>query len=122
MNNSKQEKVSVGDWVRGFAKNGALIQGYMENIDPIDPLFKIRVVDSDDKDLIGFSLNMDDSLIEKVPASHTLTEPQIQYLIDVALETKDKEWFYELTKALQQYKQNYAHKNTPEFADFTMKR
>jgi hypothetical protein len=122
MSNIKRDKVHVGDWVRGFAKNGALIQGYLENIDPLDPLFKIRVVDSDDKDLIGFSLNMDDSLIEKVPSNDSLTEPQIQYLIDIALETQDKEWFYELTNSMQPYKQNYGQRHSPEFVDFTMKR
>jgi hypothetical protein len=120
--NIKRDKVNVGDWVRGFAKNGALIQGYMENIDPLDPLFKIRVVDSDDKDLIGYSLNMDDSLIEKMPASHTLTEPQVQYLIDQALETKDREWFYELTNALQKSKSNARDSHAPEFVEISLKR
>jgi hypothetical protein len=120
--NIKRDKVNVGDWVRGFAKNGALIQGYMENIDPLDPLFKIRVVDSDDKDLIGYSLNMDDSLIEKMPASHTLTEPQVQYLIDQALETKDREWFYELTNALQKSKSNARDSHASEFVEISLKR
>ncbi|WP_421384882.1 IDEAL domain-containing protein [Bacillus salacetis] len=122
MSNIKRDKVSVGDWVRGFAKNGALIQGYMENIDPLDPLFKIRVIDSDDKDLIGYSLNMDDSLIEKMPTSNTLTEPQLQYLIDKALETKDKDWFYELANALQQFKSNARDSHAPEFIEIPLER
>jgi hypothetical protein len=122
MSNIKRDKVNVGDWVRGFAKNGALIQGYMENIDPLDPLFKIRVVDSDDKDLIGYSLNMDDSLIERIPASHALSEPQLHYLIDKALETKDKEWFFELTNALRQFKSNAGDSHSPEFVEISLKR
>lgn len=120
MSKIKRDKVNIGDWVRGFAKNGALIQGYMENIDPLDPLFKIRVIDSDDKDLIGYSLNMDDSLIEKIPSSQTLTEPQLQFLIDISLETQDKEWFYELSNALQEFKRNAKGSQAKEFVEFSL--
>ncbi|WP_409253929.1 IDEAL domain-containing protein [Bacillus sp. SCS-153A] len=122
MSKIKRDKVNVGDWVRGFAKNGALIQGYMENIDPLDPLFKIRVIDSDDKDLIGFSLNMDDSLIEKMPTTQTLTEPQLQFLIDMSLETKDKDWFFTLSNALQEYKRNARGGRSEESVEFSIKR
>lgn len=122
MSNIKRDKVNVGDWVRGFAKNGALIQGYMENIDPIDPLFKIRVIDSDDKDLIGYTLNMDDSLMEKMQPTSTLTEPQLHYLIDIALETNDKEWFLELTSALNRFNRNTANNISQEFIEFSIER
>ncbi|MGM0844721.1 MAG: IDEAL domain-containing protein [Bacillota bacterium] len=122
MNNMKRNKVNVGDWVRGFAKNGALIQGYMEAIDPIDPLFKIRVIDSDDKDLVGYTLNMDDSLMEKMQTSKSLTEPQLQYLIDIALETKDKEWFFELSSALDKFSKNTGDNLSEEFIEFSIER
>ncbi|MGF2615871.1 IDEAL domain-containing protein [Rossellomorea vietnamensis] len=122
MSNFKRDKVNVGDWVRGFAKNGALIQGYMENIDPIDPLFKIRVIDSDDKDLIGYTLNMDDSLMEKMQTSSALTEPQLNFLIDIALETNDKEWFLELSNALKNFNKHTAKNLSSEFIEFSIEK
>jgi hypothetical protein len=122
MSNIKRDKVNVGDWVRGFAKNGALIQGYLENIDPLDPLFKIRVIESDDKDLIGYSLNMDDSLIEKMQDNKSVTETQLQYLIDIALQTKDKQWFFKLTSALKGVNGSSGAKESHTFEEYSIKR
>ncbi|WP_456271352.1 IDEAL domain-containing protein [Bacillus sp. AK031] len=122
MSSSKRDKVGIGDWVRGFAKNGALIQGYMENIDPLDPLFKIRVIESDDKDLIGYSLNMDDSLIERMPDNKSITEAQLEYLIDIALQTKDKQWFFKLTNALKGVNGSSGNKDSASIKEYSIKR
>jgi hypothetical protein len=122
MSNMKRDKVDIGDWVRGFAKNGALIQGYLENVDPLDPLFKIRVVESDDQDLIGYSLNMDDSLIEKMADNKSVTEAQLQYLIDIALQTKDKQWFIKLTNALKGDNDSSSGKVSTTDKEYSIKR
>ncbi|MEJ9303578.1 IDEAL domain-containing protein [Priestia megaterium] len=100
--------LKVGDWVKGKSRNGELIYGYIKMIDPSKKAALINVVKSDDEKMVGTTIGMMDEKIEKLPLQKTAHEEQILSLIDLALLTKDKAWFSELTaelKRLQDKKQ-----------------
>ncbi|MFQ6583441.1 IDEAL domain-containing protein [Priestia megaterium] len=100
--------LKVGDWVKGKSRNGELIYGYIKMIDPSKKAALINVVKSDDEKMVGTTIGMMDEKIEKLPLQKKAHEEQILSLIDLALLTKDKAWFSELTaelKKLQDKKQ-----------------
>ncbi|SFH20477.1 IDEAL domain-containing protein [Priestia megaterium] len=98
----------VGDWVKGKSRDGELIYGYIKTINPSKKAALINVVKSDDEKMVGTTIGMMDEKIEKLPLQKAAHEGQILSLIDLALLTKDKAWFVELTaelKRLQDKKQ-----------------
>ncbi|EGK11220.1 IDEAL domain-containing protein [Kroppenstedtia eburnea] len=91
-----------GDWVRGKTNKDELFQGYIESINLKKGSVKIRVTQSDNRQIIG---EISDStpdrirLLEEMPPDR---EGHLLNFIDLALSTKDKKWFMELTDALKQ--------------------
>lgn len=45
--------VEVGDWVKGKTKNGELIYGYVETVNSLQGTVKIKVMDCDNEQIIG---------------------------------------------------------------------
>lgn len=99
-----EENLKVGDWVKGKSRNGELIYGYIQTINPSKKAALINVVKSDDEKMVGTTIGMMDGKIEKLPLQKTAHEEQILSLIDLALLTKDEAWFIELTAELKEYK------------------
>ncbi|MED3897499.1 MULTISPECIES: IDEAL domain-containing protein [Priestia] len=96
-----EENLKVGDWVKGKSRNGELIYGYIQTINPSKKAALINVVKSDDEKMVGTTIGMMDGKIEKLPLQKTAHEEQILSLIDLALLTKDEAWFIELTAELK---------------------
>ncbi|OYD06980.1 IDEAL domain-containing protein [Paludifilum halophilum] len=93
-----------GDWVTGKTFNDELFQGYIEAIDHERETAKIRVIQSDNPHIIG-KLSL--SLLENLRPYETTSlkeEGHLLNLIDLALTTKDKKWFMELTSSLKERK------------------
>ncbi|GAE37405.1 IDEAL domain-containing protein [Halalkalibacter akibai] len=86
----------VGDWIKGKTRNGELIHGYVELIEPFNSLVQVKIIISDNKKLIGRIIKLDDNDLEIEPMTTDLCEGEILNLIDLSLSTKDKQWFLEL--------------------------
>lgn len=91
----------LGDWIRGKTRQGELIHGFIEFIDESQGIVKVFVINSDQEGLIGKSIWMQDKWIVKLPTLTDLKEYQLNPLIDLSLQTKDEQWFMELTTRLR---------------------
>jgi hypothetical protein len=99
-------RLEQGDWVKGKTREGELIRGYIETIDFFQGIVKVHVVESDNEKKIGKTIATLDKWVEKLPVSTAVNEEQIYQLIDLALLTKDEEWFQALNKQLDSMKKN----------------
>jgi uncharacterized protein YpiB (UPF0302 family) len=97
---NEQALLKIGDWVKGKLLTGELVIGYIENLDTKGEAVKAKIVTSDNKTIEGKILPLLNRQINKIPDTHVKNKEQIQYLIDLALETGDEEWFLELTAKL----------------------
>ncbi|WP_251552116.1 IDEAL domain-containing protein [Neobacillus muris] len=89
----------VGDWVKGETRDGAFIHGFIEVINSLYGTVKVKVVASDNEKNIGKSLEVVNR-VERLPVSDSIAEGELRGLIDVALLTKDQQWFNELSEKL----------------------
>ncbi|SDW78650.1 IDEAL domain-containing protein [Marininema mesophilum] len=94
--------LNTGDWVQGKTENDELFQGYVESIDTQRGIVHVRVIQSDNNDVLGklFSSPMD--RIRRLNQGPLDQEGYLLNLIDLALATRDKTWFMELTDLLNQ--------------------
>lgn len=97
-------RLEIGDWVKGKTRNGELLQGYIDMTDPLRGVVKVTVVKSDNEKLVGKTIGMLEKNVEKLALSDTMSEEEILYLIDLALLTKDEDWFMELSAKMSTLK------------------
>lgn len=102
---AKMNQLEVGDWVKGKSKNGELIRGFIEEMDSYFGTVKINVVECDNENTIGRTVETLSTWVEKLPVSALYNEEQIRAVIDVALSVRDEAWFMELSEKLQSYNQ-----------------
>jgi hypothetical protein len=113
MDTINHSPVEVGDWVKGKTKNGELIYGYIEAVNPLQGTVKIKVMDCDNELIIGKTVETLKHWVKKLPMSTFDDEEQIKALIDLALLTKDESWFMELSTKLKFIRQKESEmKNT----------
>ncbi|MEH7414903.1 IDEAL domain-containing protein [Neobacillus drentensis] len=91
--------LQTGDWIKGTLRDGELIMGYIESLDP-SGIVKVAVVTSDNHEIIGKKVSMLSERVKRLPVSNVSNKAQIQFLIDLALSTGDEEWFIELSSKL----------------------
>jgi hypothetical protein len=89
-----------GDWVQGRSREGELIHGFVETVDSIQEIVKVNVVESDNEKTIGKSIWLLNTSAEKLPDLTVSNESQLLSLIDLALLSKDEQWFMELSMQL----------------------
>lgn len=89
-----------GDWVQGRFREGELIHGYVETVDSNQGIVKVHVVESDNEKVIGKSIWVLNKWIEKLPDITINNESQLLELIDLALLSKDEQWFKDLSSKL----------------------
>ncbi|MEH7249202.1 IDEAL domain-containing protein [Neobacillus niacini] len=92
------ERFATGDWViigGGFSKGWT---GYILKYDFEDDRYKVRLTSTDRGKTIdiGKWFDPEDLMLGK----KLITEQEIRTLIDLALDTNDKEWFKELSSKL----------------------
>ncbi|MBI0579570.1 IDEAL domain-containing protein [Neobacillus cucumis] len=107
MLSNKQAILKTGDWIKGKARDGELIIGYIESLSPEIPeeVVKVTVVTSDNYDMIGKTIPLLSKRVNKLPISKAINKEQIRFLIDLALSTGDEEWFLELSSKLTSIEQ-----------------
>jgi hypothetical protein len=98
--------LEIGDWVMGKSRNGELVQGFIEAIDPFQGMLKVHTVESENAKMIGKSIGMLNKWVKKVPISREFNEEQLLHLIDLALLTMDEQWFIDLSTKLKSLRAN----------------
>jgi hypothetical protein len=94
-----EEKLKIGEWVKVIGHD--YLEGYVGYITDFDPVdgYRVRIT----KNSKGKSFKKRDKWIDAdqiIPLSVEKEEDDLLALIDVALDTNDKEWFLELTSRL----------------------
>lgn len=93
-----------GDWVSGSSREGELVYGYVEYVYPQQEVMKVHVINSDNNKVIGNGIWILIKSAEKLPFVSPTNKNELLSLIDLALLTKDKQWFMELSKKLKYLK------------------
>ena len=104
--NLEKGKLEVGDWVRAKTTNGELIHGYLVKAHPEYSKAALKVIRSDNEHIIGSTLRLYKEDIIKLDNRPKYTVKQLETLIDMALASKDKQWFIELSTELKKIKGN----------------
>jgi len=96
--------LNTGDWIKGESRDGELVIGYIESI-ILDGAVSVTVVNSDNKETVGKTIQMLSKQVKKLPDSIVTNREQILFQIDLALTTGDEEWFLELSAKLNLMRQ-----------------
>ncbi|NRD79996.1 IDEAL domain-containing protein [Bacillus sp. BRMEA1] len=99
--------LKIGDWIKAKSRSGELIIGYVESqsSEIQKGEVKVTVVRSDHNETVGKTILLSSRQVKSLPVSNVTNKAQIQFLIDLALLTKDKTWFMELTSELNSMNQ-----------------
>jgi hypothetical protein len=93
-------RVEISDWVQGSTDNGEFVHGFIESIEDIQGIAKVYVVNSDNEQAIGKMVSVRRSRLKKLPTVSLEDAASILNFIDMALATRDEEWFMELSAKL----------------------
>lgn len=97
--------LKTGDWIKAESWDGELIIGYIEALSSIEGVLKVKVVTSDNNQTVGKTIPIISQQVKKLPVSNVTNKAQIEFLLDLALLTGDKEWFLALSSELNAMKQ-----------------
>ncbi|MBP3950966.1 IDEAL domain-containing protein [Bacillus suaedae] len=100
------QKAVTGDWVKGKTLIGELVHGYIESYEQYSSIVKIMVTSSDNEELIGKVIRVDEKNIRKVPRKQKWSEGELLNLIDLALSTREEKWFITLSNELNRLNQS----------------
>ncbi|AEI39398.1 IDEAL domain-containing protein [Paenibacillus mucilaginosus] len=93
-------KFEEGQWVQGRTAEGELIQGWVESSDSLDRIVRVHVVNSDHVDILGKRVTVREAWLKALPANPFGGTEGVCDVIDLALSTRDRDWFLELTEQL----------------------
>jgi len=93
-------KFKQGDWVKGSSSQSELVHGYVETVDLYQRFLNVRVIACDNKQMVGRTISLLNHTVEHLPVYELDNEGHLYNLIDLALATRDKKWFLDLTKKL----------------------
>ncbi|MEH7304085.1 group-specific protein [Neobacillus drentensis] len=97
--------LKTGDWIKAESRVGELIIGYIDSLSSLEGVVKVTVVTSDNNQMIGKTIPILSKRVKKLPVSNVTNKTQIEFLLDLALSTGDKEWFLALSSELNAMKQ-----------------
>lgn len=97
----------VGDWVQGETWDKQRIYGYVVKIENPEDITKVYIVDSVNEELIGRMIRVLTKSLQPVLEQEP-AEASLEQLIDMALLTKDEEWFEQLSAELRKLKKQYS--------------
>lgn len=87
--------IQAGDWVSGTSHLDEKFIGYVDSLAE-DHIVKVWVSQSDHDNIVGEFVQTKLSKVKKLPEDNPFTQDELAVLIDLALITKDKEWFQDL--------------------------
>ncbi|RNF40404.1 IDEAL domain-containing protein [Planococcus salinus] len=97
--------LKTSDWVKGISRHGELIIGFIDSMSMVQEAVNVVVVESDNEEMIGKTIPMSVNQVESIPMIQSKGAGELEFLIDLALATGDKEWFEELSAELNSKKQ-----------------
>jgi hypothetical protein len=97
---SKQAKIQIGDWVSGTSLEDEKVIGYVDSMDLYGTV-RVMVTQSDREEAIGYMVNSMHFKLEKLDSNVLTSEADLRSLMDLALKTRDQDWFNELGAALR---------------------
>ncbi len=100
-----KQDIKMGGWITGKSRNGELVQGFVEAALPEREFVTVFVVDSDNPEVIGRKVHIEKRKAETMNNDLLPSADGLRSLIDAALLTRDKEWFMELSNALNRIEQ-----------------
>ncbi|WNR46248.1 hypothetical protein [Paenibacillus roseipurpureus] len=92
--------VAIGDWVVATTSDDEMVHGYVESVAGQLGIAFVKVIASDQDEIIGHHMEVKLATIKKLPVRGWDTDESIRSVIDVALSLKDEKWFMELTETL----------------------
>ncbi|MFC0211696.1 hypothetical protein ACFFK0_04375 [Paenibacillus chartarius] len=92
--------LNEGDWVSGKTANDEKFRGFVERIDHEAAYAAVHVLQSDHTAIVGRTVDAPFVAIEPLAAEGPRTETELRAIIDIALQTRDREWFDELGRQL----------------------
>jgi len=110
-------RLEISDWVQGKTSEDELIRGFVESIDRVHGIARVNVVQSDHEAAIGTIVGMREQWLKRLEVISMEEQAPLLNFIDMALATRDEEWFAELSEKLAAVKQ-YAGKDVESLADF----
>ncbi|WP_347548873.1 IDEAL domain-containing protein [Pseudalkalibacillus hwajinpoensis] len=99
----QQSLYQKSDWVKGKSVHDELIHGYVESVNNYLGTIKIFVLECDNPETVGKVIETFQNRISQLEEQDfEQDESYLLNLIEVALITKDKEWFMELSAQLKE--------------------
>ncbi|GAB2690812.1 IDEAL domain-containing protein [Paenibacillus thermoaerophilus] len=92
-------RIREGDWVSGTSTQDEKLIGFVESVND-NGIVKIRVTQSDREDAVGTSVEAQSAKVKRMPDTAPSAAEELRSLIDLALATRDREWFEELSARL----------------------
>ncbi|RKD75262.1 IDEAL domain-containing protein [Sinobaca qinghaiensis] len=102
---TRKDTLQYGDWVKAVTNNDELIFGYVDHVNSLNETVTLVVVSSDNKTSIGRKIALIQQKVTKLEDAGLDYEAGLLNMIDLALESNDKEWFMELTTSLYELQQ-----------------
>jgi hypothetical protein len=119
MSEMNQIQVQLGDWVSGTTVEDERIRGYIEKISRKQSSALVRVTESDHEDIVGRVAESLLSKLELLKVEAVMDEKALYDLIDIALATRDKQWFTELTSTLEALRTSKGKKKQRSLTAYT---
>lgn len=98
--NEEKTILKTTDWVKGTSIKGEMVIGFIDSMSMVQGAVYVTVAESDNAEIIGLTIPLSVKQVECLPQTAPKDTAQLEYLIDLALQTGDKEWFAELTAEL----------------------
>ena len=103
----RKEPFKAGHWIEGETWDKQRIYGYVVKVGQPEDILKVYVVHSANEELKGRMIHVLSKSIQKV-SEQTPAEAAIEQLVDLALLTKDQEWFEQLSAQLHKLRVQYS--------------
>lgn len=98
--NEEKTILKTTDWVKGTSIKGEMVIGFIESMSMVQGAVYVTVAESDNEEIIGMTIPLAVKQVESLQQTAPKDTAQLEYLIDLALQTGDKEWFEELSAEL----------------------
>ncbi|RIW34687.1 IDEAL domain-containing protein [Bacillus salacetis] len=98
-----EQNILKGDWVKAKSVEGELVIGYIESVNKDRKTARLKVVQAEEGSIAGRSIETLLRSVTPLQSLNKFTKEYIMELIDLALLTRDEEWFNELTDELKKY-------------------
>ncbi|WP_033541886.1 IDEAL domain-containing protein [Planococcus sp. CAU13] len=104
--NEEKTILKTSDWVKATSMNGEIIIGFIDSMSMVQGAVNVTVAESDNEAIIGKTIPLAVKQVESLQQTAPKDKAQLEYLIDLALQTGDKDWFEELTAELNGKRQS----------------